>query len=346
MTGLMSGLTQLAQGVVRSPSRPPVFADIPPERVDRPFTAAPLVPDRDYFEVCVERVHLAHGREWLSTFAPLVTALTEFSYDGAHTLVPAVVGPGLLERLGAGAPPDAVVAGTRVAGPYPVRPGGVAVTVVLHRIEQKQLLTPVLEAVEGVSSALSLSAGLAPFTAVARVLLNGVSALTGGDSPLLGRRDQFSHTRPGYFALLDPDAGYDPAGLWVRQGALAVRAPDGSFAPLLSADYVLYRVGQVDQAEVDVAALPLYQAWRLVLQEAARAHSDGVWESAKVRMSALVAMLYSSPDLTWSHADALRGEWTERMKALRAIAITHSQLSAEAGDTDRIREHAMSVLGL
>ncbi|MEU5958607.1 hypothetical protein [Streptomyces sp. NPDC047525] len=304
------------------------------------------MPDQDYFEVCIERVHLAHGKEWLSTFAPMVVATTEFSYDGMRTLVPAVVGPKLLEHLGMGAPPDAVVAGTRVAGPYPVRPGGVAVAVVMHRIEQKQLLTPVLEAVEGVSAALSLAAGVAPFTAVARVLLNGVTALTGGDSPLLGRRDQFGHTQPGYFALLDPDAGCDPARLWVRQGALVLKEVDGSFTPLLNADYVLYRIGQVDQTEVDVTALALYRAWGLVVQEAARAHSDGVWESAKVRMSALVAMLYSSPDLTWSHADTLQREWTQRMKDLRASAIARSELSGEAGDMDRIREHAMSVLDL
>lgn len=57
----------------RSPARPPICISIPDDHVqqERPL-AGIFAPDKHYFQVRVNELFLAAGREWYRTYDPLV----------------------------------------------------------------------------------------------------------------------------------------------------------------------------------------------------------------------------------------------------------------------------------
>ncbi|MFI8993257.1 hypothetical protein [Streptomyces sp. NPDC053542] len=342
----LGALRTAVQELVRAPARPPLWTRIDPARVDRPPESGPLDPGRDYFEVRINHLHLAYGRKWFSQFTPVVFVAAEFTHDGAQAVVPAMVGPGLIQRHGAETPQGIVIANTRVAGPQPTPPGGLALSVVLYRLQTGDTAQPFLDVLQGAAGALDLAAGLAPYTALAKVVVGGVNALVGGDQPVLARRDEFEPgLRPAYYALIGPGDGVDPAGLHVRDGELAERI-DGRLVPLRDVDYVLYSVARVRPEDVDVTRLPLYRVWQDVVQQATEAVTDERWLGTKAAMATLTGLLYSSPDLTWAHAESIQEHWTDVMVDLRERALRLAHLSGARTAPDRARSRALAVLDL
>lgn len=332
--------------LVRAPARPPLWARIDPRQVDPPLDEGILDPRRDYFEIRINRLHLVHGREWFSQFTPVVFAAAEFVHDGADAVAPAMVGPGLIQRHGAQTPLGTVLADTRIAGPHPAPPGGLALSVVLYRLQVGDTAQPFLNVMQGAAGALDLAAGLAPYTALAKVIVNGVNALVGGSRPVLARRDDFQPgLRPAYYALVGPDGGTDPADLHVSAGELMHRV-DGRMVPYRDTDYVLYSVTRVAPAAVDITRLPLFRTWQDVVQQAMEAVTEERWLGTKAAMATLIGQLYASPDLTWEHAEALQHEWTESMVALHRRAVALAQLSGDRAPLDLARTRALSVLDL
>jgi hypothetical protein len=290
----------------------------------------------------VERIQIANERVWLGEYSPVALAAAEFSYGGEKVVVPNVIGPQMIEKLGMPAPDDAVIANTRVAGPHPLH-GQVEVSVVLHRVERGRIYEPLLGAIEGASTALDLAAGIAPYAQVARVVLSGVGAITGGDRPLLGRRDEFQPVEPGVFALVDPDAGVDEESLSVEDGNLLHKGEE-----IKGADYVLYSIRRVPPEEVDVTRLPFQPLWRSVLDDAAKSAQQQFWDSAKANMAVLLGMLYNSHDLTPAHRDALIDERIATMKALHEQAVNVSKLSRPEAQPalDEVQARSFAVLEL
>ncbi|WP_409467334.1 hypothetical protein [Streptomyces sp. HC307] len=338
-------LTARMRGLLRTPARPPLWVAIDPQRVDRPLSGGLLDPRRDYFAVRINRLHLGYEREWFTRYVPVVFAATEFSHDGTSTVAPAMVGPGLIEQLGGATPVGTVVADTRVAGPHPVPPEGVAVSVVLYRVEKEQLAQAFLDVVQSAAGALDLAAGIAPFTALAKVVVNGVTALVGGDQPVLARRDSFAPVTPGHYALVDDTGAVDPADLHVEHGELAQRV-GGGLRPYRASDYVLYSIEGVPPTAVDLARLPLYRLWQDVMGQATTAVSDELWNGTKAIMSTLVGLLYASPDLTWEHARMLEQDWTQTMVTLREAAVRRAHLADDQQRPDMARSRALAVLDL
>ncbi|MEV0598417.1 hypothetical protein AB0I82_03790 [Streptomyces sp. NPDC050315] len=342
----LSALRDAVRELVRAPARPPLWTCIDPARVDRPPDPGTLDPGRDYFEVRINHLHLAHGQKWFSQFTPVVFIAVEFVHDGAQVVVPAMVGPGLIQRHGVETPQGIVVANTRVAGPQPTPPGGLALSVVLYRLQTGNTAQPFLDVLQGAAGSLDLVAGIAPYTALAKVVVGGVDALVGGDQPVLARRDEFEPgLRPAHYALVDPGDGIDPAGLHVREGELAQRV-NGRLVPLREVDYVLYSVARVRPENVDVTRLPLYRVWQDVVQQATEAVTDERWLGTKAGMATLTGLLYSSPDLTWEHADSLREQWTGTMVDLRERALRLAHLSDAGTAPDPARARALAVLDL
>ena len=74
-----------------------------------------------------------------------------------------------------------------------------------------------LDVLEGAAGALDLAAGLLPYTALATVVVRGVTSLTGGERALMARRDQFTAVTATYYALIDPTAEVDPESLHVTK---------------------------------------------------------------------------------------------------------------------------------
>lgn len=344
-----SGLGTLAgslQHLVSARARPPLWARLGPERVDEPFDDSDLDPRRDYVEVRINRLYFARRSQWFSQFTPVVLAAVEFAYDGGDAVVPTMVGPGLVRRVGGSAPQETVVAGTRVAGPFPAPPGGIALSVVLYRLQIGNSAQAFLDVMQSAAGALDLVAGLAPCTALAKVVVKGVDALVGGDRPVLARRDDLGPgLRPAYYALVDPSSDVAAADLYVTGGELTHRV-DGRLVPFTDADYVLYSVNRVAARHIDLARLPLYRVWQDVVRQATEASTAERWLSTKTTMATLSGLLHDSPDLTWEHAEALREEWIETMLGLRARALRLADLAAGQAPLDPARSRALAVLDL
>jgi hypothetical protein len=324
-----------------TPARVPRWLRIPDTAVDKPLPGGTLRPRHDYLEVRVARVHLARERQWFQQFTPLLFAAAEFSYDGQIAATPAVVGPALLRQIGADAPLSPILAGTRVAGPVPYQGGGLTLTLVLHRLAAGNVLEPFLDVLDGASKSLSFMAGLAPFTAVARVVVSGLDAVTGGTAPLVAVRDSWTTVDAGYWALIDSDG---------ELGELSVRDRElwTGDQPLRHCDYVLCGIAAVDPVDVDVTRLPLHRQWQTVLLEATRSATPEAWQSTKVNMATLNGMLRLSPDLTVPHADALRDEWISRMVGAHDDAVRVSSLAPQRqrSPLEAVRAESLAVLDL
>jgi len=249
---VLDDLADWVRGLVRAEAQSPlwvVFSTDPPGTETRR-----LAPGADYFRVRVHRIHLTYESQWFEKYSPMLLVATEFSYDGENVTHPAVIGPAMIERLGRTAPLSSTIAGSVVAGPHPLREGNVRVTVALHRVVRSNSSGEFLGLVEGAAKALDLIGGLTPYTALAKVVVGGVNALTGGDRALIARRDEFVPVVPSYYALISPTSTVDPRSLVVTNGELA-QWTDGQLQPFRSADYVLYSIDRVGMEDIDITRL-------------------------------------------------------------------------------------------
>jgi hypothetical protein len=221
----------IAQTLKSSPRQSPSIVTIPRNHIDENQDGSLDVPfkrDQHYFVVMISEMYLANERKWLNAIDPLVYVVSEFTYEGKPQVVPYLVGPAMMKRLGV---PDQYADGimfrnTNVSGVRPYRGGGLTLTIVLCEAKGDNYLRSVLQVVESTASALDFSPALSPYAKVASVVLDGFESLfnSGAVSPLVGLRDSFGPNfqipfRPGYFALID-QSGVDPQGLWVRDKQL------------------------------------------------------------------------------------------------------------------------------
>ncbi len=135
-----------------------------------------------------------------------------------------------------------------------------------------------------------------------------------------------------------------PPRYFLVDGELHTTVPGGS-TPVRGADYVVYSVERVAPADVDVTRLGLYRRWLEVLDEANRASTPEIWQSTKVRLSALVSAAFTSPDLTWHHAEELETEWTARALSRRDRARQLGDMGG-IGELQDARSHALAILEL
>ncbi len=341
----LSDVRDWAAGIVRATAQPPEWVPIPADRASPPLDGGRLIPNGDYFQVRVLGTHLTYQREWFETYAPVLLVATEFSYDGENVTKPALIGPNMIEQLGRAAPLSTTISGTVVAGPHPLRGDTVTITVALYRVVKANIGAQFIDVVQGAAAVLDLAAGLAPYTALAKVVVSGVSAVTGGEKPLIARRDQFTKVTPGHFALIAPGANVVPENLYVKDGRLLEQV-NGQWTDFRRADHVLYSIERVAAADIDVTQLALNRQWLAILDEANRSSTDDIWLSAKTKLSALVSQALTSPDLTFEHAEALEQEWTEKVKARKAKALARAAMGEHEGDSDVARGHALAILDL
>jgi len=341
---VLDDVKEWVKGLVRAEAHPPLWVPFP---TNSPGTSPDgrLIPGADYFRVRVHRIHLNYEREWFENYSPMLLVATEFSYDGQEVTHPAVIGPAIIEQLGRAAPAATTIAGTVIAGPHPLTEGSLRVTVALHRVPRGNVAGGFLEVVEGAAKSLDLVAGLTPYTSLARVVVTGVAALTGGARPLIARRDDFIPVVSSFYALLSPTSRVDPRALVVTGGELA-EWTNGEWQPFRSADYVLYSVDRVNPADVDITRLPLHRQWLTVLSEATKADTPEVWTSAKTNLSTLIDMAFTSPDLTYAHAEALEQEWIAKALNRRDIARKRGEMGGQAHPLDEVRARALAVLDL
>jgi hypothetical protein len=331
----------IAQTLKSSPRQSPSIVTIPRNHIDENQDGSLDVPfkrDQHYFVVMISEMYLANERKWLNAIDPLVYVVSEFTYEGKPQVVPYLVGPAMMKRLGV---PDQYADGimfrnTNVSGVRPYRGGGLTLTIVLCEAKGDNYLRSVLQVVESTASALDFSPALSPYAKVASVVLDGFESLfnSGAVSPLVGLRDSFGPNfqipfRPGYFALID-QSGVDPQGLWVRDKQLLQGPSLKAAEPYRQADYVLYSIaGPQNNVRDDVDTLPFNDLWTRVRREAASSVEDPNYKSAKAQMVALYQDIVSSPELTEPQADALAEQYASRMQAVHERAVRLGNLGDE-----------------
>jgi hypothetical protein len=217
--------------------------------------------------------------------------------------------------------------------------------VALPRVIHGNVSNAMFSVLDDATKALDFVVGLNPYLAVAKVVVGGIGALTGGERALMARRDEFATVTPGCYALIAPTAAVDVERLSVIAGEL-VEERDGATRPFRRADYVLYSVERADPADVDITRLPLHQQWLTVLEEATKASTPEIWQSAKANLSALIRMAFRSPDITYVHAEQLERQWIERVTSRRASAQKLGDLGGSPTSQDAVRDRALAALRL
>ena len=362
----MSNIAQLWNkintSIINSPRQMPTTVAIPRDHIDENQAGAPewnFKKDQHYFQVIINEMFLVNSRQWFNQIDPVVYIVSEFIYNGQPQIVPFIVGPGLVKRLGV---PDEYNKGillrnTNVSGIRPYRGGGLTLTVVLCQ-SNNNLLRPLLDMIESVSGALDFSPVLAPYMKIANVLMDGFQMLydSNGVTPVVGLRDSYGPSvnvpfQPGYYALIDASA-IDSKQLWVVDRQLKVGNTLETAVPFRSADYVLYSISNpVDNTRDDIDTLPFGDIWERVKKEAATPVDDPDYKNAKIMMVNLYQNIVLSPDLTEPQADTLTDSFKDRMVAIHQRAVSLGLMGGEEGVEEdnravSARKNALDILDL
>ncbi len=359
MPTLLERTAKLWDKAQHSAAQLPARIAIPYSQTDK-SAGEPFQPDRYYFQVRVNEMYLQYGREWFSTYLPLVMFTSEFTYNRQRESVPFVVGPELVEKNGTKLPDNSMVfTNTRVAGLHPYRGGRLTVTAVLYRSKRTDYIRNLLRVVENAANLLDFSTSLGVYTKIASVVLDGLEALfdVGDTDPIMGWRQEFDPDAgdallPGYFALINkPETAVDAAKLWVKDNQLCYGDSLSAAKPYRDADYVLFSLAQTDERS-DVEMLPFQSLWDRV-EQAALEPSDDHWKSAKANMLSLFQTLTASPDLTARHAKKLADDYKTRMIEAHQRAVEFSELPSftEMGEgidpaIEETLNEAVSILDL
>ena len=281
----------------------PTLTRVPDDHVfDAGYRTEPFKAGRDYFTVRVNSMSLQHGRDWLTTWQPMLVSQTEFRYGDQAVSVPFTVGPSLLKQQASADIPLAMVfAGTDVAGLHPYVGGAVSVTVLLFRVQHDDYVKRVLGVVEKLAQAFDYSTLLSPYLKVAGAVVDGINAILGhtDTEPVLGYRVEFNPNagdvfRPGYFTVLTGKQP-SPDSLWVRNGTLLTGLDAATIAPVRE-DAVLFSVSGTDHRN-DIGSLPWFQPlWQRVHRAANTPNDDGK-TAAKAHLGVLLEHLVESPDV-------------------------------------------------
>lgn len=315
-----------------------------------------LLEDKDYFGVTLDRLHLAAGRQWWSTYDPLVYIEVEFLYGDSRIAVPRLLGPAAIRRqLPAGLaelPHGFSVRSLPVIGPLPYRGGPVVITVVLYKIQHTNYAKAILSFLESLSSATGLGKLAETYLQIGGVLTDAVDTLfhMGEAVPLLGHQVGLA-AQPGdglraqTVALLSGAA--DDAGARFVDGRL-LRGEGGEPDAF---DHAIYTVWPSDAPSRE-AELAFRTSFERMTFEASRG-TDESWGRAKGMLMAVYAELIASADLFAPDADRLFETQRARMKEVRDRARETALMSIEtrgdkpvADDARRLDAMTRSVLEL
>lgn len=303
----------------------------------------------------MNELFLCKGREWSSTFDPLVFTVTDAIYDKRIESVPFVIGPSLVKKQVAEIPHGILLKNTRVAGPYPFRGGHLAMTVVLCRVRRDNYAAKLLQLVETAAATLDFATAVTSYIKVGRLVLDGVETLfnSEGTTPLVGLRREYDMDggdaiTPKFHALINIDQKQIPATgeFWVKDGGLCFGKTLAAAEPYRGADYVLYQLARAD-SRTDYTSLPFYSLYDQVKKEAALPEEVN-WKQAKANMLSLWQAMVLSPDLIATQRDQLVQQFTTEMKRLHKEAGNIQTMGIAGGDKNTQDElnKAVAVLDL
>ncbi len=344
MESLADRWTNIWHTLTKSATRLPARVIIPSSHVDDGKPVEAFRPDEHYFQVRINEMYLAYSREWVKTYDPMVSVVSEFLYSAKREAVPFIVGPSMLENYKLPVPDGMVFENTRVAGLHPYKGGSIALSIMLYKVSQKDYARQILQILEHTVGSLDFSNVLPTYLKIAGVALDGIEALFGlGQTvPVMGWRididpDANDSLEPGYFALIDrPESQIDANKLWVIDNRLKIgeskeKAKD---RPFREADYVLYSLVRTPERS-DVTGLPFYALFE-EMKKTAASESSRDYKRAQIMMATLAVNLLVSPDLTSPQIDKLQDEYTKKMVKEHEKAVNRSTLGP--GDAKPLSE--------
>ena len=360
MATRLERISKLWNAVRHSEAQLPTRISIPASQTDKP-SGEVFQTNEIYFQVRINEMFLEYGREWFSTYAPLVTFISEFTYNRELEAVPFVVGPSMIEDQGTELPEQGMIfSNVRVAGLHPYRGGRITMTAILYRTLRNNYAKNLLNVVESAAGVLDMATSFGMYTKIAGVILDSLEALFNvtETKPIVGWRQEFDpdagdELKPGYFVLIDqPETELDQNKIWVRDDKLYYGDSLNSAEPFRSADYVLYSLTQTDERS-DVEMLPFQELWDRVRKDAEQP-SETHWKSAKANMLSLYQTLNASPDLTPIQAKALAMQYLDEMKENHEFALaindmeagSHRRLDIEVDAREETIEESVSILDL
>jgi hypothetical protein len=286
-----------------------------------------IAKDGDYFTLTINELKLRDGREFFSTYDPLVYAAVEFVHDKERIAVPMLIGPSALTDKVGKLPHGFLINDIVLAGPHPFRGGRVSITIVLYKARNKDYAKRILQFVEGISAAVGIPANVALLSKVGLSLLDAFETLLemGDSEPIVGHRiDIDTATTRGFSTgvtalIAGPE---DVDDLKVRDGRLLTLAG----GPYCRCDYVLYSVGRAHWREQE-STLPFYRLTEEI-GVAALAGDSHSWKRAKALLITLYQQMIACPDITREEADILFNRYKSLMLRYKEEAADTHILSA------------------
>lgn len=216
-------------------------ADLDPSAdLDQMFVA-----DEHYFVIRLKSLHLQSGHKSLAKYVPVLTTACEFGYGGSRTVAPCVLGPGLIRTSDGRLPARVDFDDVRLCGLHPYRGGEIGVSVLLSMVAADPRLTRLMEFLEKASSALKLTAGVAPYAAVASLVAGALDdvANSADSVPVFGAGFSLSQDngslRSGYVVIAT--VSLRPEAVWIKGSEVRIGITAGDSVPLES-DYVLLAI--------------------------------------------------------------------------------------------------------
>jgi len=317
--------------------------------------------NQEYFGLTINEIFLAKGREWWSSYDPLVYVCVDFAYGRERISVPMLVGPSALRgRLPANdmdLPHGFVVQDVRVLGPQVFRGGPVDVTIILYKVRRDDYAKQFLGFAESISNAIGIPAEISSVIKIGGTIVDAMEALLriGDVEPIVGHRvglnaSPLTGLRTQSVALLAGECA-ESATARVVDGRLESRASGDAFR---SQDHVLYSLWGMQYREVP-DALPLFGLVDKML-ECASAGDDDSWARAKSILVTLYQQMLISPDLTAKDADSLFDDYKQKIVRLReeskrvqlmSVGKQEGRLLGQTASTEaRLNQRSREVLAL
>lgn len=275
----------------------------------------PIKPNEAYFEVRLKQMYLANNVKWFTVYDPLVVITTSFDYGDLRIEVPAVLGPGIIQKhLAAGAPRfGTVLTDVKVIGPHPYRGRGITISISFYRVERMSYTKSLLKVIERLSSMIGMEQ-INTITNAAGALMDGIEGLLGGGATVCIAAHQFTlpHSnmlplQTGYSALIVPPVPAQLDTLLVRDGRLR-KIEDGRESAFAESDFVLLNVESTQRRENE----QFFSAYSLK-QQAINIIAEGPQslKRAKAIMLSGFQQLRISNDFTKHEAKLLFEEWLQ-----------------------------------
>jgi hypothetical protein len=350
MPGVLDRLSTFVEEIAAAPLPRAKVLRIPPQQCFPPDVAGRwLQKDTDYFSIRVNEICLAEGRRLWQEYEPMVLVITDFIYGSKRTVVPFVVGPGLLKKTQSELPRGMVYNDILVAGPHPFRGGNIAISVILYKVKRENYAEGLLQVIEGISSAVGTPADIAMLTKVGGAVLEGLGVLLNmrDTVPLIGHRMDVDTTMgfsSGFYLLSSDAPDLSLSSLNVQNGRLTNLLSETGSPSVRPVDYVLYSVNSSPRRadETTLSFHPLYKEARAAVLTG----KEG-WTRAKSILLTLYQHMLNSDDLVPAETEELFEKFRTELLAIRARREEVAVLS-KMGQIDRpeIDTRTMEILSL